>query len=160
MPLPPEFPFPLDLHGLIVEGRRVPRRGIVSSPFAFISKEVGPVDVEVGFDTDFASVPRGLWNLYPPDGEYTEAAVIHDALYWHQATAEKDGKPVTRPQADAVFLEAMKALGIGWLTRTILYRAVRLGGQSAWDSNALEKSGLARTDNPPSSTPPMRGFTK
>lgn len=119
-----------------------PRRGVFLAPFAFISPSVGRVEVEEGFDTDYASVPRGLWNLYPPDGEYSPAAWIHDALYWHQATAEINGKPVTREQADAVFLEGMTALGIGWFTRSILYRAVRLGGGTAWEDNQRRKAGL------------------
>lgn len=113
----------------------------LEEPFVFISPSLGRIEVEAGFDTDYASVPRGLWNLYPPDGEYTEAAVIHDALYWHQALTE-GGLPVTREQADLVFLEGMKALGIGWLTRSILYRAVRLGGGKAWADNARKKAGL------------------
>lgn len=136
MKLPASFPLPVELKWT------APRRGVFIAPFQFISPSVGLVTVEAGFDTDFASVPRGLWNLYPPDGPYSPAAFIHDALYWHQATAETDGKPVTRAQADAVFLEAMTALGIGWVTRSILYRAVRLGGGVAWADNARRKSGL------------------
>lgn len=143
-PLPDCFSEPLDLRGLVVEGRRIPRRGIVhnESGFVFISKIVGPVTVEYGFDTDFASIPRCLWSLFQPDGEYTEAALIHDALYWHQATAEKGGKPVSRAQADAVFLEAMEALEVGKITRQILYRGVRLGGGKPWENNQREKAGL------------------
>ena len=109
-------------------------------PFVFISPSLGRIEVEAGFDTDYASVPRGLWNLYPPDGEYTEAAVIHDFLYWHQALCE-GGLPITRKQADTVFLEAMTALGIGWFTRHVLYRAVRLGGGRPWAENARKKAG-------------------
>lgn len=135
-PLPPQFPLPLHLEW------SAPRKGVFTAPFAFVSAQLGRVEIEVGFDTDFASVPRGLWNLYPPDGDYTPAALIHDALYWHQALCE-GGLPVTREQADAVFFEAMTVLGIGWLTRSILYRAVRLGGGAAWADNARRKAGLS-----------------
>jgi len=136
MNLPASFPLPVELKWT------APRRGVFLAPFQFISPSVGLVTVEAGFDTDFASVPRGLWNLYPPDGPWSPAAFIHDFLYWTQATAEMGGKPLTRAQADAVFLEAMTALGIGWVTRHVLYRAVRLGGGVAWADNQRRKSGL------------------
>lgn len=125
---PPAFPLPLRLE------RTAPMRGVLLAPFSFHSPTLGPVEVEKGFDTDYASVPRPLWSLYPPDGDYTEAAVIHDALYWHQAPRE-EGLPITRAQADTVFLEAMAALGIPWHRRRILHAAVRVGGGKAWKAN-------------------------
>lgn len=134
--LPTSFPLPLRLE------RTAPFRAITLAPFVFISAPLGRILVEEGFDTDYASVPRGLWNLYPPDGDYTPAAVIHDALYWHQATAEHGGRRVTRAEADRCFLEAMEDLGIPLLRRRILYTAVRLGGGRAWENNARHKAGL------------------
>lgn len=119
-----------------------PMRGIFRAPFVFISPSLGRIEIEEGFDTDYASVPRGLWNLYPPDGAYSPAAWVHDWLYWNQ---ELNGKAVKREEADAVFLEAMTALGIGWVTRRILHRAVRLGGGGPWERVRRERWGeLAR----------------
>ncbi len=120
-------------------------RAVLVTPFVFASEVVGRVEVEAGFDTDYASVPRLLWGLYPPDGDYTPAAVIHDALYWHQATREHGGRPITRAQADAVFLEAMEAIGIPALRRSILYRAVRLRGGRAWAANRAHNALLGGT---------------
>lgn len=117
-----------------------PRQGVFDAPFAFISPTLGRIEIEAGFDTDYASVPRGLWNLYPPDGEYSPAAWIHDYLYWYQALCE-GGLPIKREQADLVFLEAMKALGIGWLTRSVLYRSVCIGGGTPWDENRRKRLG-------------------
>jgi len=37
-------------------------------------------DIEAGFVTDGASVPRWLWGLYPPVDKYFLAAVVHDWL--------------------------------------------------------------------------------
>ena len=34
--------------------------------------------VPVGFVTDFASVPRAFWSLYPPTGPWAPAAIVHD----------------------------------------------------------------------------------
>ena len=149
--LPACFPLPLRLE------RTAPFRAVTLAPFIFyppsragLSKAQGRVEVEPGFDTDYASVPRALWNLYPPDGDYTPAAVIHDALYWHQATAEPSevnvalglSRPVTRAEADTVFFEAMQALGIPAVRRRILFTAVRLFGGRAWENNARHKAGL------------------
>jgi hypothetical protein len=107
-----------------------------------------PLTLEIvvcaGTTTDFASVPRGLWNLFPPDDSYTAAAVVHDFLYqgsymdsliWlDQAdgvlhiSADVSTVTLNRAQADAVFLEAMKASGTPWLKRHIIWLAVRLFG--------------------------------
>lgn len=82
---------------------------------------LGVIVVPRDFVTDFASVPRGLWNLFPPNGPYTPAAVVHDYLYrW----TEHD-----RKLCDEVFLEAMEVLKVGWWTRQLMYRAVRLFGR-------------------------------
>lgn len=84
----------------------------------------GAVYVPAGFETDFASIPRPLWNIFPPTGKYGKAAVIHDFLY------RKSGVP--REKADKIFLEAMECLGVGWWTRQTIYRAVRLFGGHAY----------------------------
>lgn len=79
------------------------------------------IDVPAGFETDFASVPRVFWNILPPTGSYGKAAVIHDYLYRIPWLA-------TRTQADAVLLEAMTFLKVGWWTRQVIYWGVRVGG--------------------------------
>jgi hypothetical protein len=129
------FPLPADVRW------SGPRRGVFNAPFVFISPSLGRIEIEAGFDTDYASVPRGLWNLYPPDGAYSPAAWVHDYLYWYQALCE-GGLPVARKQADTVFLEAMGALGIGWLTKSVLYHAVSFGGGKAWEENRRNRLGL------------------
>ena len=133
MNLPASFPLPVRLEWT------EPRKGKFTAPFAYVSPSLGRIEIEAGFDTDFASVPRGLWNLYPPDGPYSPAAFIHDFLYWYQAMFD-GGLPVTRKQADTVFLEAMGDLGIGWVTRHVLYSSVRLGGGTPWKENARKRA--------------------
>ncbi len=85
----------------------------------------GIIHIPAGFLTDFASVPRLFWNILPPNGPYGKAAVVHDYLYRTKGVA-------TKAEADAVFLEAMKALGVGWFTRYSMYRAVVAFGGSAY----------------------------
>lgn len=83
------------------------------------------IQVPAGFETDFASVPQLFWNILPPCGSYGKAAVVHDFLYRTEGVA-------TRGQADAVLLEAMTFLKVGWLTRQIIYWGVRLGGRRSY----------------------------
>lgn len=82
------------------------------------------IEVPENFETDFASVPRGLWNIFPPDGEYTQAAVLHDYLY--------NTKLRTRSESDRIFLEAMTVLLVPAWKRQLMYRAVRLFGWIPW----------------------------
>ena len=98
------------------------------------------VMVPAGFITDFASVPRFLWRVLPPTGQYGKAAVIHDFLYQHRAVvrvATGRGVPVIvrnvdRAEADNTFLEGMEVLGVGRATRYTMYSGVRVGGWKPW----------------------------
>jgi hypothetical protein len=91
------------------------------------------VTVPVGFVTDLASIPRAFWSIYKPDDEYAHAAIVHDYLYWTQTTS--------RETADDIFLMMMKEFSVGAVSRVIIYEAVRLAGQSAWDGNAKARAG-------------------
>jgi hypothetical protein len=100
-------------------------------------KNLPAVDVPLGFVTDFASIPRVFWSALPRDGSYTYAAIIHDFLYWTQAT--------TREAADDVFYEAMLDFKVNPIAREAIFTAVRLAGGSAWDQNRkLKASGEKR----------------
>lgn len=87
------------------------------------------VSVPTGFRTDFASVPRGLWNLFPPTGRYAPAAVLHDFLY---QTAHVGDVEISRGYADSVLRRASGDLGVSWMTRTLMYAGVRSGGWIVW----------------------------
>lgn len=76
------------------------------------------VNVPSGFETDFASIPRPFWRLFPPTGEYTRACVVHDHLCEHPA--------VPRFVADAILRAAMQELGVATWKRVMIYYAVRL----------------------------------
>lgn len=119
------FPFPLRLE------RTAPRKGVLIERFVFISLTRGWVEVEKGFDTDYASIPRIFWNIMPPDAEYTEAAVVHDRDYWYQE--------VEREVADLTLLQGMEALGVSFLRRQLIYRSVRAFGSIAWNANRRKK---------------------
>jgi len=82
------------------------------------------ISVPPGFKTDFASVPRLLWTIIPPWGNYGKAAVIHDYCY---SMAQ-----YSRLRSDEIFLEAMEVLKVPHWKRKLMYHAVRLYGWSAW----------------------------
>jgi len=93
------------------------------------------IDVPVGFLTDFASVPRPFWWLFPTWGRYGNAAVIHDFCYWRQ--------DIDRRRADRIFLEGMRVLGVGRTTRALLFSAVRVfGGMPWWRARRQKGRGL------------------
>lgn len=82
--------------------------------------------VPAGFLTDGASVPRPLWWLVPPWGAYGQAATLHDILCETKTLFHNEiPVTITRKEADTIFLEAMKATGVSWVTRTAMYGAVR-----------------------------------
>lgn len=80
------------------------------------------VSVPEGFVSDLASIPRLLWSLFPPDGPYQEAAVLHDYLY-----------SIDVPQwlCDAVFRHVMQFTGVPIWKRILLFWGVRIGGRWA-----------------------------
>jgi len=75
--------------------------------------------VPQGFRTDFASIPRILWGIYPPHrNDYRSAAIIHDWLLVSGV--------VPRMKADIIFRKAMAASGVGVFTRRLFYIAVTI----------------------------------
>ena len=103
------------------------RTWVLLDPFSYDVGHEGSgdtINVPVLFKTDFASVPRPFWSIFPPWGRYGNAAVIHDFGYADQSRS--------RREVDHIFLEGMAVLGVGSPTRYILYFFVRLFGWLAW----------------------------
>lgn len=103
---------------------------ILCQDFSYTTDKGEAITVTKGLKTDLASTPRVIWNIYPPFGLYTGAAILHDCLYTRQ---DKE-----RSVCDGIFLEAMATEGVSWITRHIIYRAVRMFGWSAWNQHAKE----------------------
>lgn len=118
----------------------------LTAPFEYC---VGSKDSNVkviipkGFITDFASVPKILWNLLPPTGSYGKAAVVHDYLYQHPWVTIYDvpAQPTwfrtelkIRKECDEILNEAMQVLNVGKWTRRMVYTGVRVGGWKPWNS--------------------------
>ena len=90
--------------------------------FEFTVNGSGGIKIKVpkGFVTDFASIPRVFWSIFPPNGNYVKASVIHDYLYRLVGCS--------RFFADAVFREAMFQLKVSTWKRLALYYVVRIFG--------------------------------
>lgn len=80
---------------------------------------VAGYNVPAGFITDGASVPRGLWNLFPPIGRYLVAAIVHDH-------ALESGRGWTI--SNLLFDETLRSLEIRGWRRALMVAAVRANG--------------------------------
>lgn len=83
------------------------------------------VTVPKDFCTDFASIPRIFWIILPPDGNYSQASVLHDYMYQKQTFSRK--------KCDDIFLESMEVLEVPRWKRYVMYRALRLFGWISWN---------------------------
>jgi len=97
----------------------------LNKDFVYFTDKKEEIKVLAGFITDFASVPRVFWVIFPPDGEYTSCAIVHDYLYYK--------KDRSRLEADNIFLEAMKSIKVNLIKRRIMWLAVRSLGFIPWN---------------------------
>jgi hypothetical protein len=120
----------------------------LASTLGYWTKQGESVCVPAGFVTDFASIPRGLWNIFPPAGPYAPAAVIHDFLYRGGRfegpvinNYSQVGRRPTRREADAIFYDVMRELGISPAKRSVIWLAVRAFGRRAYQEAHVSKVG-------------------
>lgn len=114
------FPKPLKLE-FIDNPEQYRRRFKLTNPFEyhFPAKDGSPdcVHVPTDYPTDFASVPRVFWPIFPPVARYGKAAVIHDYLCDHPEIRK-------RQDADLIFKRAMQDLGVAPWKIFFIYGAV------------------------------------
>lgn len=109
-----------------LEASYTPKATLLES--LYVSWGIGNfLTVGAGFSTDFASVPRILWWLFPPIGRHTVAAVTHDYLY---KTKRK------RSVADKIFLDVMLQHNTTKWKAYTMYLGVRLFGWHAYNKKA------------------------
>lgn len=90
----------------------------LTSPLVYQSAILGRIEVPAHYETDFASVPRFFWRMFPPMGRYSRAAVVHDYL------CDVSPKLCDHREAAEVFREAMKILNVPSWKRSTMFRAV------------------------------------
>ena len=105
----------------------------VLSPLQYRTKDGIKIIIPKNFLTDFASVPRILWNILPPWGGYGKAAIMHDYFYYSGMFSKE--------MSDLIFLEAMETLKVKKWKRCVMYYSVKYFGFIAW-SNHRKNSGL------------------
>jgi hypothetical protein len=106
---------------------------VLTAPLHF-QPPTGPlITVPVAYITDFASVPRIFWSIFPPyDPYYGAPAIVHDYGYSTKGDFGL-GLKLTRADVDRMFLMAMILQDTERWRRNILYAGVRLGGASTWN---------------------------
>jgi len=107
-----------------------PRKLVLMQPLEYRSSGIGIGEsffVPAGFVSDGASVPFPLRTFYPTHGKWLAPSVLHDYLYRFQ--------PISRPDADNIFYEAMMAVKMRRTAAWCFYHAVDRFGGFAWRSN-------------------------
>jgi len=91
------------------------------------------ITIKKGFVFDGASIPQFLWSFIgsPFTGNYTLAALVHDALYRSNS--------FNRKNADKIFLALMKQDGVSFFKRRSMYLGVRFGGSSSWTNRTKDE---------------------
>lgn len=89
------------------------------------------VDVETGFITDGATIPRFLWWLLPAIDEYSQATTLHDKLCRTYTIVRvingiATEVPVTRKQIDAILKEALDVLEVTPWKKQLIMAGVNL----------------------------------
>jgi hypothetical protein len=100
----------------------------LSEKFVVYTEQAGEekvwIEVEEGFETDFASIPKIFIPFLEWRDKFNKASVVHDWLY--------HTKQFDRKTADKIFLELMLALGINKYKAYIFYYMVRMFGWLYW----------------------------
>jgi hypothetical protein len=100
----------------------------LSEKFVVYTEQLGEekvwIEVEEGFETDFASIPKIFMPFLEWKDKFNKAAVVHDWLY--------NTKKFNRKTADRIFLELQLALGINKFKAYLFYFIVRAFGWTHW----------------------------
>lgn len=112
--------------------KRKPGTFILLETFLFVTVSGFSVLVPQGFVTDLASIPRVLRLFIQVNGRHSDAAIIHDWLYYKRGHIGP--WTLTRKQCDDIFLEAMLESGVPKWKAWTMWSGVRVGGWAAWGS--------------------------
>jgi len=95
------------------------------------------ITVPSGFIFDGESIPGWLHGIAPPFGLSKRGAAVHDYLYRYAGFHDITGRiiPVSRKDADRVYLELVQAKGLPAWRSNLRYCVLRLVGWSAWNTN-------------------------
>ena len=119
------FPAPLILENLGTVGGTQAFRLV--EDFVYISKRWGKLVCPAGFVTTGISSPRITWAICGPTGAAFKISVFHDYLFSKSCVYN-----LTRKESDDLMNEGMIALGVPWLERQAIHKALRLFSWMFW----------------------------
>lgn len=93
---------------------------------------IGQIIIPKGYRTDFASVPRFLWPVFPPHGRMANAATLHDYMYDNRINENRLGEYKAREYADDVFAQGCLKDGVPFWQVTLIYYIIRAFGRTWW----------------------------
>lgn len=119
-------------NSLITEFEEGANKAVLHDALEYTHPTHGVITVQVGFETDFASVPGYvlLPGIVPRIGPVRKAAVVHDWIYRGHEVSR-----FTRRQADKIFLDAALECGMARWRAWVAYIGVRLGGWASWEGD-------------------------
>ena len=118
---------------------KVPTVAEITEDFTFQIFPDQYITIHAGFVTDGASIPRFAWLFIGhPFGKYFKAALAHD---WLCRTAESYDDRCT---ADAVFRGLLRADGVGYVRRLIMYRTLEIAARWEWRITPEQKEKYRR----------------
>ena len=92
-------------------------RSELTKDLVYIANDGTAYVVRKGFKSDLASIPRFLWPIFPPLGNYKSAAILHDQ------NCETDD--LSRKAGDYLLLEGMSHSGVKFISRWCIFLGVR-----------------------------------
>lgn len=112
-------------------------------PIDYIAADGRVLRIPRGASTDGASTPAIVWSKYPPCGAYWLAAVLHDSAYQGTLELVSDGTSgqsvakvmLAKSDCDLLLKEAMESTGVDSVTIMVIYEAVKMFGQPAFNSD-------------------------
>lgn len=110
-------------HRAVQDDSYYPREITKGPEFRYGSKVV---TIPKGFVTDFSSVPKPLWVLFPK-GLGQRASTLHDYLY--------QAKSMSRKKSDCIFYHALRCDGVAAWRAWFMWAGVRAFGWMAWRRN-------------------------
>ena len=84
--------------------------------------------------SDGLSIPKIFQAFFSKSPYYIYAGLLHDYLYKTNAHPE-----MSRKLCDRIFRAYMKQYGVGIIRRSIIHRAVRLGGWASYKKQPITK---------------------
>ena len=128
---------------LITTPTEVPRVDCLVFPMFYKFNNSDYILIPSGLRTDYASIPRPLWVLLPPRGNWSEAAVLHDYMYKFNGKItiytkldnryiKKAYYFINKSKCDEIFYNALLQIGVNKTLAKMFFVSVYLFGLKAW----------------------------